>query len=148
MAKRKKHHKKTHSKRRHSKMGAIDMQNILGVVAGAVVAGYLDKIIPATIDKKISSAGKIAVGILLPNLAKGGKMKSALAGVGSGMIAVGSVNLLQGFGVLSGMDEETLDVVLNGDQDILAGDLSVVNGTSVLADDLSVVNGMDEDEEY
>jgi hypothetical protein len=44
------------------------------------------------------------------------------------------------------MDEETLDVVLNGDQDILAGDLSVVNGTSVLADDLSVVNGMDEED--
>jgi len=150
MAKRKKHHKKAHSKRRHSKMGAIDMQNILGVVAGAFTAGYLDKIIPATIDKKITSAGKIALGVLLPNLAKGGKMKSMLAGVGSGMIAVGTVNLLQGFGVLSG-DDDMLEVSLNGDQDILAGgedvlagddDLSVVNGDN----DLSVVNGMDEDE--
>ena len=77
-------------------------------------------------------------------------MKNILAGVGSGMVAVGSIDMLKGFGVLSGMDdEELLEVTLNGDQDVLAGEegpLSVVNGgESVLADDLSVINGDDEE---
>jgi len=150
---RKKHTKKRHtSRRKHSSMGAVDVMNILGVAAGAVAAGYLDKFIPATINKKITAAGKIAVGVLLPSLVKGGKMKNALAGVGSGMIAVGSVDLLKSFGVLSGVeDDDMLEVSLNGGIDVLAGDdLSVVNGDQdILAgDDLAVVNGMDYDDEY
>lgn len=146
---RKKHTKKRHtSRRKHSSMGAIDVMNILGVAAGAVAAGYLDKVIPATINKKITAAGKIAVGVLLPSLVKGGKMKNALAGVGSGMIAVGSVDLLKSFGVLSGVEDDDLEIVLNGGIDVLAGDdLAVVNGDQdILAgDDLAVVNGMDYD---
>ena len=151
MKHKRKSHKKSHTKKRkRSSMGAIDITNILGVVAGAVGAGYLDKVIPSSIDKKISSIGKIAIGVILPNLSKSGKMKNILAGVGSGMVAVGSIDMLKGFGVLSGMDdEELLEVTLNGDQDVLAGEegpLSVVNGgESVLADDLSVINGDDEE---
>lgn len=153
MAKRKKHHKKTHSRRkRHSSMGAIDTMNILGIVIGAVAAGYLDKIIPDTINSKIVAGGKIALGIALPMFVKGGKMKNTLAGVGSGMVAVGTLGLLKEFGVLSGMDDsDYLEVTLNGDQDILAGDdLSVVNGgESILAeDDLSVVNGYYDEDSY
>ena len=149
--KHRKKHKKTHSRRkRHSGMGAIDTMNILGVAIGAVAAGYLGKLVPATVNTKIVSGGKIALGIALPMLVKGGKMKNTLAGVGSGMIAVGTVDLLRDFGVLSGMDDEILEVTLNGDQDILAGDdLSVVNGgeTVLAADDLSVVNGYYSDDE-
>ena len=150
--KHKRKHKKTHSRRKHhARMGAIDTMNILGVAIGAVAAGYLGKLVPATVNTKIVSGGKIALGIALPMLVKSGKMKNTLAGVGSGMIAVGTVDLLKDFGVLSGMsDDEVLEVTLNGDQDILAGDdLSVVNGgeTVLAADDLSVVNGYDYDEE-
>ena len=82
---------------------------------------------------------------------KSGAMKNIMGGVGAGMIAVGSVDLLKDFGVLSGADDEVLEISLNGDQDILAGyddDLAVVNA-SVLAedDDLAVVNG-DDDEDF
>ena len=152
MAKRRKKAVKRRSgKRSKSGMGAIDFTNILGVVAGAVAAGYLDKVIPETIDNKIVAGGKIALGVALPMFVKSGNMKNILAGVGSGMVAVGSIDLLKGFGVLSGAeDEEMLEISLNGDLDILSGDddLSVVQG-DILAgeDDLSVVQGYDEDDE-
>ena len=143
--KHKKHSKKRHS-RRHS-IGAIDFTNVLGVVAGAVAAGALNKVIPDTIDPKISAAGKLALGVFLPNFVKGGKMKNVLAGVGSGMVAVGSVELLKEFGVLSGTTgtDEVLEVSMNGDQDILAGSTSVLAGDDdmISGDDLSVVNGDD-----
>jgi hypothetical protein len=153
MAKRRKKAVKRRSgKRSKSRMGAIDFTNILGVVAGAVAAGYLDKVIPETIDNKIVAGGKIALGVALPMFVKSGNMKNILAGVGSGMIAVGSIDLLKGFGVLSGAeDEEMLEISLNGDLDILSGDddLSVVQG-DILAgdDDLSVVQGYDDEDEY
>lgn len=154
MAKRRKKTRKSGRKRsRKSTMGAIDFSNILGVVAGAVVAGYLDKVIPDTLDNKIVAGGKIALGIALPMFVKSGSMKNILGGVGSGMVAVGSVDLLKEFGVLSGaMDDDMLEISLNGDQDVLSGDddLNVING-DVLAgddDDISVVNGYDDEDEY
>jgi len=153
MAKRRKKTKKAGRRRsRKSTMGAIDITNILGVVAGAVVAGYLDKVIPETIDNKIVAGGKIALGIALPMFVKSGSMKNILGGAGAGMIAVGSVDLLKEFGVLSGTaDDDMLEISLNGDQDVLAGDddINVING-DVLAgdDDISVINGMDDEDEY
>ena len=131
-------------------MGAIDTMNLLGVAIGAVGAGYLNKLIPASVNTKIVAGGKIALGIALPMFVKSGKMKNTLAGVGSGMVAVGTLDLLKDFGVLQGADDEILEVTLNGDQDILAGDdLSVVNGGEMVlaGDDLSVVNGYDYDED-
>jgi len=150
--KRKKAVKRRSARKRASGMGAIDFTNILGVVAGAVAAGYLDKVIPETIDNKIVAGGKIALGVALPMFVKSGNMKNILAGVGSGMIAVGSIDLLKDFGVLGAADEEEmLEISLNGDLDVLSGDddLSVVQG-DILAgdDDLSVVQGYDEDDEY
>jgi hypothetical protein len=138
-------------------MHGVDITNILSVIAGAVGAGYLDKVIPATLDRKIVAGGKIALGVVLPMLSKSGKMKNALAGVGSGMIAVGSIDLLKGFGMLSGPEEEEemLEVSLSGGSaDVLAGDddISIVSGDmDILAgdDDISVVSGYDdEDDEY
>ena len=154
MAKRRKKTRKAGRKRsRKSTMGAIDFSNILGVVAGAVVAGYIDKVIPDTLDNKIVAGGKIALGIALPMFVKSGSMKNIRGGVGSGMVAVGSVDLLKEFGVLSGAnDDDMLEISLNGDQDVLAGDddLNVING-DVLAgddDDIAVVNGYDDEDEY
>ena len=152
MKRRRKHHKKSHSRRRKGAMHGIDFTNILGVVAGAVAGGFLDKVIPDSIDKKIVAGGKIALGVALPMFVKTGSMKNALAGVGAGMIAVGSIDLLKGFGVLSGdfgmgANDDALEISLNGDQDILAGDdLSVINDNVLNGeDDLSVLNGDDED---
>jgi hypothetical protein len=130
--------RRTHKKRRiggvrrHRKsgMGAIDTTNILSVIGGAVIAGYLNKLIPATVNDKIVAGGKVALGIALPMLVKSGSMKNVMHGVGAGMIAVGSVDLLKSFGALSG----DFDIpVINGD--VLAGD--------VLAD-IPVINGDDD----
>ena len=149
---RKKHHKKTTTRRHSHKhaMHGIDVMNIVGVAAGAVVAGMINKFIPETVNGKIVAAGKIALGIALPNFVKSGSMKNTLAGVGSGMIAVGTIDLLKDMGVLSGTGE-TMDISLNGDQDYLnadvlgADDISVVSADVLGADDISVVSGMDED---
>jgi len=160
MAKRKKTRKSYSRGRKRSRMsgiGAIDIMNIVAVAGGAVVAGMVNKFVPSTINDKIVSGGKIALGVALPMLSKDGKTKNLLSGVGAGMIAVGSVELLKSFGVLSGLgaDDETISVSLDGigesvlaesvlAEDVLTGDdLSVVNGIG--EDDLSVVNGMDED---
>ena len=128
--------------RRHKKhLGGIDFTSILSVVGGAVVAGYLNKIIPTTVNDKIVAGGKVALGIALPMLSKNGATKNILHGVGAGMIAVGSVDLLKSFGVLSG----DYDIpVVNGDVlagddfmsgDVLAGDLPVVNGDEFMSGD-------------
>ena len=151
MARRKKHAKKHRTRRhkRHSGMGAIDFTNILGVAAGAVAAGFLNKVIPETVNTKIVAGGKIALGVALPMFVKSGKLKGIMAGVGAGMIAVGTIDLLKGLGVLSGAYDDTMSISLNGDQDFLGEE---VLGADVLGDDelngvddLSVVNGMDMD---
>jgi hypothetical protein len=120
-------------------IGAIDFNSVMGVVVGAVATKLLDKVIPDTINDKIVSGGKVALGLALPMLSKEGKTKNLLSGVGNGMIAVGVVELLNSFGVLNGLganDDEMLVVSLDG-----ADDLNVVNGT----DDLNVVNGLGDD---
>jgi hypothetical protein len=134
--KRKRKHKVSGTRRRrHHGMGAIDTTNILGVVGGAVIAGYLNKIVPATVNDKVLAGGKVALGIALPMIFKSGKTKNIMGGVGAGMIAVGSVDLLKSFGALSG----SFDIpVVNGD--ILAGDdemgdIPVVNGDILAGDD-------------
>lgn len=159
MAKRKKSKKSYSRGRRRSRMsgiGAIDFMNIIAVAGGAVAGGFVNKFVPSTINDKIVSGGKIALGVALPMLSKDGKMKNILSGVGAGMIAVGSVELLKSFGVLNGIgaDDDTISVSLDGigesvlaesvlAEDVLTGDdLSVVNGIG--EDDLSVVNGDDD----
>lgn len=129
---RKKRTKKMSGVRRKRRMsglaGGIDIQNILGVVAGAVIAGYANKLIPVTVNDKLVSGGKIALGLALPKFMKG----SLGSGIGAGMIAVGSVDLLKSFGALSG----DFDIpVINGD--VLAGDV-------LAGDDLPVINGYDD----
>jgi hypothetical protein len=124
--------------RRRSKIsgGKIDFTNILAVVGGAVIAGYVNKLVPVTVNDKIVAGGKVALGIALPMLSKNGQTKNILSGVGAGMIAVGSVDLLKSFGAISG----DFDIpVINGD--ILAG-----LGGDVLAGDfdIPVINGDDE----
>jgi len=125
--------------RSRSMIGAIDFNSVMGVVVGAVATKLLDKVIPDTINDKIVSGGKVALGLALPMLSKEGKTKNLLSGVGNGMIAVGVVELLNSFGVLNGLganDDEMLVVSLDG-----ADDLNVVNG----ADDINVVNGLGDD---
>jgi hypothetical protein len=151
MAKRKR--KKISGVRRRQRMhgvGAVDFTNILGVIAGAVAGSMLNKVVPSTVDPRLVSGGKVALGIALPMLSKSGATKNILAGVGSGMVAVGGVELLKAVApnVISGIGEdEFISVSLDGigesvlAEDVLSGDIDVING------DISVVSGDDEDDE-
>lgn len=140
MAKRTKGRKRqTHRRRsRVSGIGAIDTQNVLGVALGAVGAKLVDKVVGTALDAKIIAGGKVAIGIALPMLVKDGKTKNMLAGVGSGMLAVGTVELLNAFGMLAGVgakEDDMLVVSLEG-----VDDISVVNGE----DDIRVINGTED----
>lgn len=142
--------KKRSTTRRKSRMGAassFDMTNLLAVAAGAFAGKFIDKWIPASVDPKIANGGKIVLGAVLPMLAKDGKTKALLAGAGAGVMAVGTVGLFQNLNILSGVQDDMVEVTLSGVETVLAGmdDIPVLNGdTEVLAgteDDLSVING-------
>lgn len=138
--------------RRRSKvngLGAIDFMNIIAVAGGAVAGGLVNKFVPTTINTKLVSGGKIALGIALPMLVK----SPLMSGIGAGMIAIGSYELVKSTGVISGLgaDDDTISISLEGvnvlsgndfSEGVLAGndDISVVNGN----DDISVVNGYDD----
>ena len=131
MAKRRKKAKVSGRRRSRSRKGLggikVDAMQILSVVAGAVGAGMLNKIIPPTVNDKITAGGKVLVGILLPNLAPA-KYKNIAAGIGAGFIAVGAVDGLKSFGVLSG-----------------DFDIPVLNGDELGADDLDVLSAAEEE---
>ena len=143
------------SKRRRSKVGAtggIDFTSVLLTVGGAVASSYLDKVIPDTIDKKIVAGAKMVIGVVLPMVSKDPKTKLMLNALGQGILASGTIDMLQATGILSGSEDPTGDdlfISMNGNTSVLAGDesLMVVNGddntVSLLAgaDDLNVVNG-------
>lgn len=151
-------------RRRQSGMGAIDTTNLIGTAVGALGAKLLNKVIPDTIDKKIVAGGKIAVGVLLPMVAKDGKTKNMLGAVANGFVAVGTIELVEELGVIEGLgrsDDETLAIALEGIEDVEFEDVTDRMGENVLGedvlgmdDDLSVVNGDDlavvnaDDDEY
>lgn len=146
MARRKKRsvsRRKTRSRR----MGAMNkgfIMDALGLVAGAVAGRILTsspKILP-NVNAKIKSAGVIAVGLFFPKLIKGEIGKS----IGSGMVAVGGLGLLQSTGIIGAIDNAMdipVQVMAGDDLSVIAGDDSVMAGYS--PDNLSVIAGMDED---
>ena len=146
MARRKKRsvsRRKTRSRR----MGAMNkgfIMDALGLVAGAVAGRILTsspKILP-NVNAKIKSAGVIAVGLFFPKLIKGEIGKS----IGSGMVAVGGLGLLQSTGLIGAIDNAMdipVQVMAGDDLSVIAGDDSVMAGYS--PDNLSVIAGMDED---
>ena len=147
MAKRRKTRSKMNGVRqrrsRVSGIGAIDFMNIIAVSGGAVAGGLVNKFVPSTINTKIVSGGKIALGIALPMLVK----SPLMSGIGAGMIAIGSYELVKSTGVISGLgqDDDTISISLEG-VDVLSGNES---DNGILAgDDLSVVNGDDMIEDY
>lgn len=148
---------KKKSKKR-SRMGSngTNMTAILALIGGAVAAKMIDKYVPAGIDPKIVAAGKLAVGFMLPMVAKDANTKKALEGIGHGFLAVGTIDLLKEMNILSGAEETGNDlfIAMSGTQDILAGneDINIINGDQkVLAgeEDLSIINGylQDDDED-
>lgn len=145
----KKRKKSTSRRRSKSRLSGVNgtIMETLAIVGGAVGAGLINKVIPATINDKLVSGGKVAIGVALNKMAKGSNA-GLMRGIGNGFIAIGSVDLLKSVGVLSG----DFDFPAMG-EDVLSGDdLDVINGLGedeyVLSgeDDLSVING-EEDED-
>ena len=110
MARTKRHHKKPvhHRRRRMGGIGAVKGSTMTAVyaVAGAAAAQLLSKVLPSTLDARISAAAPVAVGLFLPKLIKG----EAGKGLATGMIAVGGLKLVQSFGVLNGIGALANDV--------------------------------------
>jgi len=110
MARTKRHHKKPvhHRRRRMGGIGAVKGSAMTAVyaVAGAAAAQLLTKVLPSTLDARISAAAPVAVGLFLPKLIKG----EAGKGLATGMIAVGGLKLVQSFGVLNGIGALANDV--------------------------------------
>jgi len=126
---------KSRSRRRRSMVGAAGsmVMDIAGVVAGAVIAKQLNKVLK--FDAKILAAGKIALGVLLPKFVKNPIINS----VGQGMIAVGGTELIGSFiPALSGAD----DVVLLSGMDEM-GQFDEMGGIDTIGADISEVNGFD-----
>ena len=142
MARRKKSRK---APRRRSRMGAVKggmLQDALGIVAGAALAGVVKKFVPGT--DAIKNGAVIAAGLFTPRLLKG-KMG---ANLGAGMIAYGGVSLVKGLidptgKFIAGMDDTLSIPVTVGQTD---DNLSVIAGApAVMAGDaLSVLAGYDE----
>jgi len=134
MAKRrtKKSSNRRRSSRRRSSLsglkGGSQLSMVPAVLAGAVIAGFVNKVIPATVNDKIVAGGKIALGVALPNFVPG-NLKNMAQAAGFGMIAVGGVDLLKSFGVLSG-----------------DFDIPVINGDVLTGDDLEIINGIEDGE--
>lgn len=105
MAKRKAS-KKT-APRRRRRMGAMggktDFNQLLMVVAGAVAANVVEKIIPdnvAGVDmSRYKAAVPAAIGVALPMVVKAPWAKS----IGLGMVAGGGANLLQDAGIIGAL---------------------------------------------
>ena len=154
MAHKRRRKKITHRRRsRMSGLGGIDAMQIIGVIGGAFVGKFINKVIPDSVNPKIVAGGKVALGIILPIVVKG-KAKNMMKAVGDGILAVGSIELLTEFGVISGLgldDNTELAVAIEGIEDVsfedisgnvLAGDdIPVINADVLSADDIPVING-------
>lgn len=93
---------------------------VAGVTAGAVAANALTKVLPASIDSKMTSAVQIAAGAILPDLL--GKRNELLENIGNGMIAVGGMNLVseltsKGVSGIFGNETYNYESRLMGDED-------------------------------
>lgn len=146
MARRKKSRKMP---RRRSRVGAVKggaINDALGLIAGAALAGVVKKLIPGEkTSETIKNAVVIGAGLFTPRLLKG-RMG---ANLGAGMIAYGGVGLVKGLvdpsgKFIAGM-EDTLSIPVKvGQSD---DNLSVIAGApAVMAGDaLSVLAGYDEE---
>lgn len=123
---------KRRSSRRRS-MGAVGsgmIMDIAGVVAGAVIAKQLNKVLK--FDAKILAAGKIALGVMLPKFVK----NPLINGIGQGMIAIGGTELVGSFIPSLGATDDV--VMLSGDFDT-----DMMSGLDTIGADISEVNGFD-----
>lgn len=132
-----------------SAIGVTNPTDLMLVVGGSIAAKFVSDKLLTKLNDNIKSAALIGSYFLLPMISKGGRQKQMLQMLGAGMAVTGSLNLLKGFGIGSLDNDvltvdidrlETIGVNVLGAGDILAGDISTINGM----DDISVINGCDD----
>lgn len=98
-------------RRRVSGIGsASKMSTMIYVIGGALAAQAITKFLPAGMDSKIKAAIPIVAGFLAPRFVRG----AGGAGLSAGLVAVGGLNLIQDFGVLSGIGQTPMIAMYNG----------------------------------
>lgn len=132
-------YKRTRSRR----MGAVKSQimDIVGVAAGAAAGRIVASKLFPNMDEKLKNAAVIALGaFVFPRIVKG----AIGANIGTGMVAAGSLGLLQNFNVI-GAITDVLEVPVN--VGAIEDNISVISGdNSVMAGDLSVMAGAEEED--
>lgn len=107
----KKKRKKSHTRRRRrSGMGAINLKSVGIKVVGIAAGAFADNLVRknmTTLNPKILGVAEIAVGIFIPKFLKGDLGE----GISDGLIAVGTINLLKSFQVISGVGAMPRSVV-------------------------------------
>lgn len=98
-----KRHRRHSSKRRHHRVGAIHagsaIKKVAGIAAGVFAGRLIATKLGATMNPKLTAAIPIVAGIFVPRF-----IKSDLGqGLGDGLIAVGTLGLLQQFNVVTGI---------------------------------------------
>lgn len=103
---RKKHRKKSHrrGRRRHSigaVMGKNAIMNVVGIAAGVAAGRIVSQKLLPNVNATYKSAGVMVLGMFFPKLVKGPMGQS----LGTGMIAAGSLGVMQGTGILGAIDQ-------------------------------------------
>lgn len=156
MANRKKTHhgKKSHHSRRMSgvKGGGVAME-VLAIAGGAIAAKFLTKALAGKVNDKVLSGIVLAGGVFLPKFVKGDFGK----GLGAGMIATGSIGMLNSFGVLQGIgapdDSYTMEFISGTDELHTISDAGELDHENEFAmagagvGELTVLSGVDDGEE-
>jgi hypothetical protein len=100
MARRRTHRRRHHSRRR---IGAIKagsaIKKVAGIAAGVFAGRLIVTKVASTMDPKIANAIPLVVGFFVPKFLKG----DIGEGIGDGLIAAGTLGLLQNLNVVSGI---------------------------------------------
>lgn len=141
--------------RRIGAAGGFDIMNPLMAAVGGAAGGFINKLIPddSTIDPKIIAGGKMVLGAVMPMMFKDAKTKAMMTAAGNGLVAVGTVELLQEMGVVSGyqgaiekFDEKfdlAVEIPSRSEMQKISDD--ILNDDVLNDDDLNVINEGDDD---
>ena len=115
----------------------LPINEVLGVVAGAVAAGFVSKLVNDKLPNTpgfVKSLIPIGVGVFLA-----GNKNAILKGAGFGMIAKGSASIVEAFGI----GQPNVDELFLSEMDMLSSpmDQSILSAPA----DQSILSAMDEE---
>lgn len=121
MARRKRSRKYSRRRSRVGAMGKSTITNVIGIAAGAAAGRIVSQKLLPNVNATMKSAGTIVLGMFFPKLIKGNFGTS----MGAGMIAAGSLGVLQGTGVLGAIDDAIDGMPMVGMTDVGAIDYEI-----------------------